>query len=216
MVWYSNLQYIPLSTTVPVHIFFTMADTAPPRFIQDDFATEIYENQPISKFIMHIKAKDQNTEDNQNIEYSIKSASSSNDSDIFSINRLSEEISLKRSLDHERQVMHHFIVTATDKGPVPNTGEAMVLVNVSDSNDNSPVFEEENYSFVLSDTAQRGQFVGKVTAINPDISDQDKMRYSIIGGNKNQVFSIEKSSKVISLGNIHNFDTIQQYLLNFL
>ena len=51
--------------------------------------------------------------------------------------------------------MHHFIVTATDKGPVPNTGEAMVLVNMSDSYDNSPVFEEKNYSFVLSDTAQR-------------------------------------------------------------
>ena len=39
-----NLQYIPLSTAVPVHILFTMADTAPPWFIQDDFATEIYEN----------------------------------------------------------------------------------------------------------------------------------------------------------------------------
>ena len=152
---------------------------------------------------MDVKARDQDTGDIPNI----KSASSSNDSDVFSINRLSEETSLKRSLDHERQVMHHFIVTATDKGPVPNTGEAMVLVNVSDSNDNPPVFEEENYSFVLSDTAQRGQFVGKVTAINPNISYQDKMRYSIIGGNKNQVFSIEESSEIISLVNLHNFDT---------
>ena len=48
-----------------------MADTAPPWFIQDDFATEIYENQPISGFIMHIVTKDQNTEDNQIMEYSI-------------------------------------------------------------------------------------------------------------------------------------------------
>ena len=91
--------------------------------------------------------------------------------------------------------MHHFIVTATDKGPVPNTGEAMVLVNVSDSNDNSPVFEEENYSFVQSDAAQKGQFVGKVTAINQIILDQDKIKYSIIGENINQVFQLKNLQK---------------------
>ena len=89
-----------------------------------------------------------------------------------------------------------------DKGPVPDTGKVIVLVIVS--NDISPV----------SDTAQRGQFVGKVTAIDPDIPEQDKMRYSTIGENKNQVSSIEESSKILDLVNLHNFDTIQQYLLN--
>ena len=153
---------------------------------------------------MHIITEDENTEDNEIMQYSIKSASSSIDSDIFSIDRLSEEISLERSLDHKRQGMHRFIVTATDKGPVPDTGKAMVLVNVSNSNDNSPV----------SDTAQRGQFVGKVTAIDPDIPDQNKMKYSIMGENKNQVSSIEKSSRILDLVNLHNCDTIQQYLLN--
>ena len=59
---------------------------------------------------------------------------------------------------------------------------------------------------MLSDTAQRGQFVGKVTAIDPDISNQDKMRYAIISENKNQVSSIKKSSRILDLVNLHNCD----------
>ena len=102
-----------------------------------------------------MKTEDQNTEDNQNIEYSIKSASSSINSDIFSIDGLSEEISLERSLDHKR-----------------------------------------------------GQFV-TVTTIDPDIPEQDKIRNFTISENKNQVSSIEKSSRILDLVNLHNCDTIQ-------
>ena len=86
-----------------------------PKFVQENYSIKVSEALPLGSTILDVKARDQDTGDNQNIEYSIKSASSSNDSDVFSINRLSGEISLKRSLDHERQVMHNFIVTATIK-----------------------------------------------------------------------------------------------------
>ena len=57
----------------------------------------------------------------------------------------------------------------------------------------------------LSDTAERGQFVGKVRAVDPDESDSGKLRYAIVGGNAHQVFAMDEESGVLSLVNLHNF-----------
>ena len=67
-----------------------------PQFVQENYSIKVSEALPLGSTILDIKARDQDTGDNQNIEYSIKSASSSNDSDVFSINRVSEKTSLKR------------------------------------------------------------------------------------------------------------------------
>ena len=37
----------------------------------------------------------------------------------------------------------------------------VVSVNVIDSNDNIPIFERENYEFVVNEDAQSGDIIGK-------------------------------------------------------
>ncbi len=109
-----------------------------------------------------------------------------NASDIFEIDAFSGRLLLKRGLDRERQKRHFVTVVATDRGsPRPLSSTALVVVNVIDSNDNSPEFEEGEYQVSLSDRAVRGQFVAKVRAIDPD--ENGKLVYSIIGGNMHQV-----------------------------
>ena len=56
--------------------------------------------------------------------------------------------------------------------------------------------------------------MGKVRAVDPDLVDQSNIRYAVIGGNEHQIFSIDEATGVISLVNLHNFDSVDSYLLN--
>lgn len=65
------------------------------------------------------------------------------------------------------------------------------LFAVDDVNDNPPQFEQRSYRCVLSEDAKRGQFVTMVTATDPDLSDQNRLVYSLTGGNDQQMFNID-------------------------
>lgn len=61
-------------------------------------------------------------------------------------------------------------------------------------NDNPPKFEQSSYSCFLSEHAQRLQFVTIVTASDPDSIDQERLTYTIVGGNEQQTFYIDHTS----------------------
>ena len=184
-----------------------------PVFLQESYTVEVSEATPSGSVILQVEARDQDSGINQEVEYSIR-PDHGNFSGVFSINSVTGEVRIERALDQERQTSHHISVVATDRGPNPRTGLAHVWVNVLDSNDNPPEFEEAEYEFHLSDRARRGQFVGKIRALDLDISDHEKIRYSIIGGNEHQIFSIEETSGIITLVNLHNFNSVPAYHLN--
>ena len=196
-------------------IFITVADVndCTPEFLNDTYTISVSEAQPIGANILKVEAKDLDSGVNQEIEYSLRTTSLQF-SDLFSIDSASGEISLLRNLDYEREKVHRLHVYATDKGAPPRTGDTILIVNVEDSNDNAPAFEEAEYQLNLSNEASRGQLVGKVRAVDPDFSDNARLRYSIIGGNEHQIFSMEEETGIISLVNLHNFDKVPGYLLN--
>lgn len=61
-------------------------------------------------------------------------------------------------------------------------------------NDNPPVFEQQAQRCVVTEDASRGHFVTLVSASDEDISDVDKLMYSIVDGNDLQVFAIKPKS----------------------
>lgn len=90
---------------------------------------------------------------------------------------------------------------------------AHVWVTVVDMNDNPPKFEQPSYSCSLSQDAERGQFVTVVSASDPDFVD-DKLTYTIVGGNEQQTYNIDQSTGVITLINMQNFGEQRLALLN--
>lgn len=73
-------------------------------------------------------------------------------------------------------------------------------------------FEEAEYQVPLSDDARRGQFVGKVRAV--DLDEGGLLTYSIIGGNQHDIFAMNSSSGTVSLVNLHSFGQQPSYTLN--
>ncbi|XP_076316217.1 fat-like cadherin-related tumor suppressor homolog isoform X4 [Tachypleus tridentatus] len=181
-----------------------------PMFSQPTYNGTISEATPFGTSVLKVYATDRDTGPNQDIQYSILG----NGTAYFHIDPTEGIVFIKHSLDHETQPMHHFVVMATDGGSPSLSSTANVWVTVSDMNDNPPSFGNPSYKCVLSEHAERGQFVIMVVASDPDITDQPKLAYSIVDGNDHQAFTINNTTGVVSLLNAHQFWTQPSYVLN--
>ena len=83
------------------------------------------------------------------------------------------------------------------------TAEATVYVEVADDNDNVPAFTKRIYYIdVREDTkvANQKPLVGSVRAIDNDVGNNARVKYSIIGGNTGSTFSVDPESGNLYLG----------------
>ena len=149
---------------------------------------------------------------NQQVRYAIQN-DTENSNEFFHIDPEEGIVFLKRSLDHESRDAHHFTVIAMDRGVPSLSSTAHVWVTVSDMNDNPPKFEQPSYTCFLSEHAERGQFVTVVSASDPDYVDE-KLIYTIVGGNEQQTYNIDQNTGIISLINMQNFGEQKLRILN--
>ncbi|KAJ8667841.1 hypothetical protein QAD02_009504, partial [Eretmocerus hayati] len=214
---------------VLVSILVLDVNDCPPEFSQDSYNVSISEAALFGTELLRLIAHDNDTGANQQIRYSIQSSTTStiagasnpeedstniSSTDLFHVDPDEGIIYLKRSLDHETAPAHHLTVVASDRGQPSLSSTAHVWVSVLDMNDNPPSFEQPSYSCVLSEEAERGQFVSALSASDPDDSDERSLSYSIVGGNEQQTYSIHPRSGVLSLINMHSFAEEKTSVLN--
>lgn len=222
---------------VLVSILVLDVNDCPPEFSQDSYNISVSEAVPFGTSVLKVTAKDNDTGNcltfkvyecknfknasmsstffagsNQKVRYAIQNDTSDSNT-FFHIDMEDGTIYLKRSLDHETSNSHHFTVVAIDRGVPSLSSTAHVWVTVVDMNDNPPKFEQPSYSCFLSEHAERGQFVTVVSASDPDYVD-DKLTYTIVGGNEQQTYNIDPSTGVITLINMQNFGDQKAAMLN--
>lgn len=73
---------------------------------------------------------------------------------LFSIDAETGHLTLLHHLDYESAQRHSLIVTATDLGEPALTSNLTILVEVQDVNDNSPVFEQNEYTVSALESMQ--------------------------------------------------------------
>ncbi|RXM96182.1 Protocadherin Fat 1 [Acipenser ruthenus] len=150
----------------------------PPKFSSNHYVVTVFDNTTVKTPIAVVHAKDP-------------------DSDA-----LSGQIVTTQELDYETIRQFHLKVKALDNGVPPMTSEALVIVNVSDVNDNPPEFTQPQYEATLSEMATCGQIVIKVQASDPDAVDANNLEYVIFSGNDDRLFAINKTSGIISFSNV--------------
>ncbi|XP_011297771.1 fat-like cadherin-related tumor suppressor homolog isoform X1 [Fopius arisanus] len=197
---------------VLVSILVQDVNDCPPEFTQDSYNISVSEAAPFGTSILTVSTRDNDTGINQEVVYAIQN-DTLNSSDLFHIDPKEGVLLLKRSLDHESHDSHHFTVIATDRGIPSLSSTAHVWITVIDMNDNPPKFEQPSYTCSLSEDAERGQFVTVVTASDPDFVDE-KLTYTIVGGNDQQTYSIDQSTGIITLINMQNFGDQKLTMLN--
>ncbi|KAL6080931.1 hypothetical protein STEG23_001955, partial [Scotinomys teguina] len=173
----------------------------PPTFSKLVYTTSVSEGLPAQTPVIQLLASDQDSGQNQDVSYQIVE-DGSDVSKFFQINGSTGEMFTIQELDYEAQQYFHVRVRAMDRGDPPLTGETLVVVNVSDINDNPPEFREPQYEANVSELATCGHLVLKVQALDPDIGDTSRLEYLILSGNQDRHFSINSSSGIISMFNL--------------
>ncbi|CDQ99633.1 unnamed protein product, partial [Oncorhynchus mykiss] len=106
-------------------------------------------------------------------------------------------LAVNGSLDFERCREYYLSLEGT-RGKSTLSDITMVIINITDVNDNTPVFGQGDYSADVSEDLSPGDVVMQVTAIDLDGPLNNLVQYSISSGDPHGQFSIDpRSGEVI-------------------
>ena len=88
------------------------------------------------------------------------------------------ELVLEKPLGQEQQSSHLLVLKAMDMGDPVLTGTAAIQIEVTDANDNAPVFSQDVYKVSLRENVPPGTSVLKVTATDQDEGVNAEITYS--------------------------------------
>ncbi|XP_075571763.1 protocadherin gamma-B5-like [Pelecanus crispus] len=187
-----------------------------PRFLQDNFHLEINElTTPGARFALGM-AEDADVGSNslQGYEleangYFVVEVKESQDGSKFA------ELVLRRALDRESEQSLRLVLTALDGGEPPRSGTAQLSINVTDANDNSPVFAQDRYRASLREDVPPSSPVLNVSASDADAGSNARITYGFgkMPAKVLQKFVVDAESGTITLQEALDFEETRGYTL---
>uniref|UniRef100_A0A3P9HNT7 Cadherin domain-containing protein n=1 Tax=Oryzias latipes TaxID=8090 RepID=A0A3P9HNT7_ORYLA len=131
----------------------------PPVFTPSVSWMMVSEAAPVGTIVGSVSASDPD-DSNSPVRYAIDKRSDMERH--FSIDSSSGVIRTNKHLDRESRALHNITITAQSLA-----GSAVVLISVTDVNDNAPSFARK-YHITVCENAQPGQVVETLSAVDPD------------------------------------------------
>ncbi|XP_065590498.1 protocadherin gamma-B5-like isoform X7 [Cyrtonyx montezumae] len=185
-----------------------------PRFMRDSIQLEINEfTPPGARFALGV-AEDPDVGSNslqgyelENNEYFALEVKQSQGGSKFA------ELVLRRALDRESEQSLRLVLTALDGGDPPRSGTAQLLINVTDANDNAPVFAEERYRVSLREDAPPGSVVLHVSASDSDEGTNARITYGFgeMPAKVLQKFAVNAENGTVTLREELDFEDTRGY-----
>ena len=196
MVLASNPVPMSIPSIFPTAlVFITVQDENDniPQFLDEPYTFQVIEHSAVGTTVGMVRARDADVGSNAQIEYILSGGNS-----VFAINRLSGALSVANSdrLDREMVPSYSLSVTAMDRGLPPTSNTTLITIEVTDVNDNAPVFSSSLYSRTISEAENIGSPILTVSAMDMDFGSNSEILYTLQG---TSVFLINGSSGVISL-----------------
>nr|KAF6448301.1 hypothetical protein HJG63_014988 [Rousettus aegyptiacus] len=181
-----------------------------PKFMQNSFELQISESTlPGMRFILEV-AEDADIGLNslQNYKLSLSSSFSLVNKEKQDGSKYPELI-LEKPLDREQLNYHNLILTALDGGDPPLSGTTELRVQVTDANDNPPIFNQDIYKVSLRENEPLGTTVVQVSATDLDEGVNSEITYSFY--RTGQVFHLNSKSGEITTLRTLDFEEIKEY-----
>nr|XP_047934269.1 protocadherin Fat 1 isoform X2 [Anser cygnoides] len=185
----------------------------PPVFTEQSYTATLSEASVIGTSVIQVSATDADSGTNRGISYHLVEDNSES-RDYFHIDSSTGLILTARTLDYEKIQQHKLLIRAIDGGMLPLSSDTIVTVDVTDLNDNPPLFNQLLYEAKISELAPHGHFVTCVQASDADSSDVDKLEYSILTGNDQKNFVINSKTGIITVSNLRRQTLKSHYNLN--
>ncbi|XP_037531346.1 protocadherin-18 isoform X2 [Nematolebias whitei] len=127
------------------------------------------------------------------------------------------ELVVMRELDREVQSSYQLQLTASDNGVPPKSGSTLLKISISDSNDNSPAFDEQAYVISLMENSPLGTLIIDLNATDPDEGTNGKIVYSFsshVSPKILETFKINPENGHITLVKKVDYETTVSYELD--
>ncbi|CAM5133681.1 unnamed protein product, partial [Eretmochelys imbricata] len=163
-----------------VHIEILDENDNAPEVTIFSVSSPIPEDSPPGTVIVLIKARDpdagQNGELSCNIQHNLPFKIISSSINYY-------KLLTDSTLDRERTPEYNITITATDKGTPPLSAQKTILLQISDINDNAPVFEKSSYTAYVPENNPSGASIFSVKASDRDLDRNARVTYSILSSN---------------------------------
>lgn len=170
------------------------------------------ETSPPNTPVIRLKVTDRDEGKNAKVSLEIVGG---NENGEFRVNADTGMLYTNVQLDAELKSFYTLTVSAIDQG---NTGtrkqsSAKVKINIQDTNDNDPIFEQSNITIWVDENAIAGTIVTKVSARDRDSGENAYISYSI--ANLNEVpFDIDHFSGIVRTSKLIDYESMRrEYVL---
>ena len=207
----TDLGTPPRSSTVPFAVELLDVNDNSPIFEQMLYLVQLVENVPLLFPVTTVIASDEDEGTNADVSFSFTDTTT-----LFEIDSSSGEIFTVGSVDFEQQSIHSITIIASDNGQPSLTSIATLIINVTDVNDNQPVFEQSLYQFVITENSAPHIF-GTVFALDLDEGSSGDIIYSLSSSDDDSVpFAISSVTGELSLLSSLDREEVSSYNLSII
>uniref|UniRef100_A0A8C3TWZ6 Cadherin domain-containing protein n=1 Tax=Catharus ustulatus TaxID=91951 RepID=A0A8C3TWZ6_CATUS len=127
------------------------------------------------------------------------------------------ELVLERALDREKQSSFELVLMAVDGGDPARSGTVQVRINVTDANDNPPVFSKKVYEYMVRapEDVPVGSTLVTVTATDADEGVNGEIKYAFkkITERASKIFHLDSETGAVTLLQSLDFEEGDSYEL---
>ncbi|XP_026048442.1 protocadherin Fat 3a isoform X5 [Astatotilapia calliptera] len=201
---------LPLYSLVNVTITVLDINDNPPVFERRDQLASVPEDVGVGTEVLRVYAASKDIGTNAEITYSIRSG---NEHGKFHIHPLTGAILVAQPLDYETCRDYFLTVEARDGGTPSLSAVTTVNIDLTDVNDNPPMFSRSVYTAVVSEDATVGEPIVQLKADDVDSQLNGAVFYSIVSGDRHNQFLIDPLSGVIKVNKQLDRETVPSYSL---
>ncbi|XP_010153082.1 PREDICTED: protocadherin Fat 3-like, partial [Eurypyga helias] len=178
-----------LSAVTTVNVNVTDVNDNAPKFSQVVYSAVISEDAAIGDSVIMLIAEDLDSPSNGQIHFSIVNGDRDNE---FSVDPVLGLVKVKKKLDRERISGYSLVIQARDSGTPPLSSSVTVNVDISDVNDNSPVFTPANYTAVIQENKPVGTSILQLVVTDKDsFHNGPPFTFTILTGNEEEEFTLD-------------------------
>ncbi|XP_053332006.1 protocadherin alpha-2-like [Clarias gariepinus] len=202
----------PKSGTMQIVINVLDINDNSPIFMKPLYKVKVDENVSVGTKILSVSASDADEGVNSEVSYSIVS----DDGDLFFINSVSGDITLKGNLDFEEHPALELIIQAQDKGHSSRKSTCKVLIEVVDVNDNAPEISVTLLMSSVSEDIKPGTDVALITVSDKDSGKNGKVDCKISAPSPFKLQSSYKNYYSLLLNEPLDREQVSQYNITVL